>query len=132
MSDIEFKDNSEEFLQAFYGQLQRGLEAVGMKAEEYAKKQTPVDTGNLRNKITHNVVNNDVYIGVSGVPYAPYVEFGTGIYATNGSGRKNPWFYVDENGKGHYTHGMKPHHMLKNAAANHAEEYKNIIKTSLK
>lgn len=132
MSNFTIKDHSKEVLSAFEQQLKNGLEAIGLTAEGYAKDNTPVDTGNLRNKITHNVVNNDVYIGVSGVHYAPYVEFGTGIYASNGSGRKNPWFYVDENGKGHYTQGMKPHHMLKNAAANHAEEYKNIIKTSLK
>lgn len=56
----------------------RALEAIGLKAEGYAKALCPVDTGNLRNSITHQVSLSEdgVYIGTN-VEYAPYVELGT-------------------------------------------------------
>lgn len=58
----------------------RGLEACGLKAEGYAKKLCPVDTGNLRNSITHDTAEESgdlvEYIGTN-VEYAPYVELGT-------------------------------------------------------
>ena len=74
-----------------------------------------------------------VYIGTNvkspeGVPYAVYVELGTGIYASDGNGRKNPWVWIDKNGKGHFTRGMRPQHMLKRAIADHVIEYKKILK----
>lgn len=52
------------------------LEAVGLQAEGYAKQLCPVDTGRLRNSISHAVQGNEVYIG-SNVSYAPFVEYGT-------------------------------------------------------
>ena len=47
-------------------------------AEDYAKKEAPVDTGNLRNSITNEVEMSEkaAYIGTN-VEYAPYVELGT-------------------------------------------------------
>jgi HK97 gp10 family phage protein len=74
--NVTFKDNSAEILKAFEQATERGLEKIGLVAEGYAKKLTPVDTGRLRNSITHEVDGNDVYIG-SNVEYAPYVELGT-------------------------------------------------------
>lgn len=57
----------------------RAAEIIGGKMETYAKKLCPVDTGNLRNSITHttHLENKDVvvYVG-SAVEYAPYVELG--------------------------------------------------------
>lgn len=54
------------------------LEKCGLVAEGYAKRLCPVDTGNLRNSITHVVVPGEstVYIGTN-VYYGPYVEMGT-------------------------------------------------------
>ena len=56
----------------------RALEMIGLKAEKYAKALAPVDTGNLRNSITHQVRAEEhaVHIGTN-VEYAPYVELGT-------------------------------------------------------
>lgn len=67
--NVTFKDNSAEILKAFEQATERGLEKIGLVAEGYAKKLTPVDTGRLRNSITHEVDGNDVYIG-SNVEYA--------------------------------------------------------------
>ena len=44
MSD-EFKDNSEEYKELRDAAIRRGLRAIGMTAETYAKENCPVDTG---------------------------------------------------------------------------------------
>ena len=63
----------------FYKQGEKAMKAVGMQAESYAKQLCPVDTGNLRNSITHGVVVGDgkvtAVIGTD-VGYAPFVELG--------------------------------------------------------
>ena len=54
----------------------RALERIGMQAEGYAQDLCPVDTGNLRNSITHTADTDAAYIGTN-VEYAPFVELGT-------------------------------------------------------
>lgn len=130
--DIQITDNSGEILRALEEKKKAALEGVGIQAEGYAKRATPVDTGRLRNSITHAVRGDDVYIGTNLQPYSVYVELGTGIYASDGKGRKSPWGYYDRNGKYHVTRGMKPRHMLKKAASEHTEEYKRIIEAIMK
>ena len=97
MSSVEFIDNSDEVKAAMRSAVLRGLEMCGLAAEKYAKKLCPVDTGNLRNSISHTVDTEEpaAYIGTNS-EYAPYVEFGTGIYATGG--RPTPWAYQDAKG----------------------------------
>lgn len=107
------------------------LEAIGITGEGFAKKDTPVDTGTARNSVSHAVKGNDVYLG-SNLDYFKWLELGTGIYASDGQGRKTPWTYYDRNGKLHYTRGMKPHHMLKKAATEHTEEYNRILSGKFK
>ena len=91
------------------------------------EKAAPVDTGNLRNSITHEVVEdeNAVYIGTNN-EYAAYVCLGTGKYAEGG--RPTPWVYQDANGTWHYTHGQKPKPFLKPAVTDHTDKYREIIK----
>lgn len=138
MSDFKLTNNSGKLLQAVREYRDEKLEEIGQRAEDYAQRLTPVGTpestgiagyrgGTLRKSITHKVVDDTVYVG-SNVEYAPYVELGTGIYATDGNGRKSPWVWVDKNGKAHYTRGMEPKHMLKKSIADHLDEYKKIIK----
>lgn len=106
--NVDITDNSEEVKEALEAALLRGLEAVGMTAETYAKQGCPVDTGRLRNSIAHAVNEEEkaVYIGTN-VEYAPYQEMGT-------------------------SRGVTAKHFLKNAAANHGDEYKAIIEESMK
>ena len=66
------EDNTEEVVAAIDSVIARALEKVGLLTEGYAKLKCPVDTGNLRNSITHLVDGHDVYIGTN-VEYAPYV-----------------------------------------------------------
>ena len=129
---IDIIDHTAEVLGEFNADKAAALEAIGIVAESYAKMKTPVDTGRLRNSISHAVSGDDVYIGTNVLPYAPYVELGTGIYADEGKGRKSPWVWIDKNGKPHKTKGMKPKHFLKKAVQDHQREYKAIIEKNLK
>ena len=68
MSDIT--DNSGAVLSALARAKLRALEIIGGKAEGYAKQLCPVDTGRLRNSITHAVDGDTAVVG-SNVEYAP-------------------------------------------------------------
>ena len=100
-----YKDNTDEVLSALERAKKRGLEAIGLTAEGYAKKDTPVDTGRLRNSISHATDDEAAYIGTN-VEYAPYVELGA--------------------------RGRKGAHMLQRAASEHADEYMKLMKDSMK
>ena len=108
----------------------KALEMIGLVAERYAKDLCPVDTGNLRNSISHETDDDTVYVGTN-VEYAPYIEFGTGKYA-EGGGRPTPWRYQDDKGDWHTTNGMKPQPFLRPAIDNHLDEYQNIVNNELK
>ena len=102
---IETKDNTKEVLSALEKAIERGLEAIGLTAEGHAKKETPVDTGRLRNSISHAVEDKSAYIGTN-VEYAPYIELGA--------------------------RGRQGKHMLQRAATEHTAEYKKLMEDSMK
>ena len=62
------------------------LEEACLVVENAAKSKVPVDTGNLRSSITHDVDEDEGVVGTN-VEYAPYVEFGTGLFSSQGDGR---------------------------------------------
>lgn len=129
---IAFEDHSAEVLEALDAAVGRALEKCGLVAEGHAKKLCPVDTGNLRNSITHTVADNGeraAYVGTNS-EYAVYVECGTGIYYPGG--RQTPWTYQDENGDWHLTHGQRAKPYIKPAVADHVDQYKKIIESELK
>ena len=129
--NVQFTDNSKDVLEAMQQAAVRALEKCGLTAEGYAKKLCPVDTGNLRNSITHTVDEEEpaAYIG-SNAEYAAYVELGTGKYVSGG--RPTPWVYQDEKGNWHRTHGQKAQPYLKPAVSDHANTYRKIIEDELK
>ena len=137
MADVTIIDNSEEVLDAMTAAVLASLEAVGQQAVSHAKQNITeagrVDTGALRNSVSHQVEmgENAVYIGTN-QDYAIYHELGTGIYLEGGGGRQSPWSYKDANGNWHRTRGIRPIHFLKNAVANYADEYKQIIEQTMK
>ena len=69
---VDFNDNSEKVLSAMQKAIKNGLEAIGLTAERHAKKITPVDTGRLRNSISHATDDEAAYIGTN-VEYAAFV-----------------------------------------------------------
>ena len=99
-------DNSQQVLSALEQAVERSLEKIGLTAEAYAKLECPVDTGRLRNSITHEVRTGEkaVYIGTN-VEYAPYVELGTSKMA------ERPY--------------------LRPAVENHIQEYVDVFKSEL-
>ncbi len=72
IGSVDFKDNSAEFLNAKNQGVAKALEIIGLKAENYAKILCPVDTGRLRNSITHRREGEAEIIGTN-VEYAAYV-----------------------------------------------------------
>ena len=82
---IRLEDHSEEVLATMESACQQALEKCGLVGEGYAKKLCPVDTGNLRNSITHMVNDSEkaAYVGTNS-EYGVYVECGTGIYYPGG------------------------------------------------
>lgn len=74
--------------------VEAALNECGNIIEETAKRLAPVDSGQLHGSIRKGPVQgNSVTVGTN-VSYAPYVEYGTGIYAGNGGGY---WVYVRGN-----------------------------------
>lgn len=128
--EIEITDNSGLVRDEFQAAVLRALEKCGLTAEGYAKMLCPVDTGNLRNSITHQLDEGEqaVYIG-SASEYAPYVELGTGKHYPGG--RPTPWVYQDAKGKWHLTNGQRAQPYLKPAVADHAAQYRDIIEGEL-
>lgn len=107
MADLTVNaDNTQQFETLMPKSIAAALESIGLVAEGYAKKICPVDTGRLRNSITHVVDNGEqaVYIGTN-VEYAPCVELGT--------------------------HTQKAQPYLRPAAAEHSAQYRSILKQTL-
>lgn len=98
--------------------------------ERSAKQKAPKGTGELRRSITSKVENG---VGVVFTPleYAPYVEFGTGLFAENGGRTDVPWNYQDDKGEWHSTSGMHPHPYMRPALNENREEIKRILKEAI-
>lgn len=96
--------------------------------EASAKKKAPKDSGALRRSIASKVETEGGDIqGVVYTPleYAPYVEYGTGLFAES-DGRTNvPWVYQDDEGNWHSTKGQKPQPFLRPALN---ENRKTVVK----
>ena len=107
---VEVTDNSRIFVQAKNAAIAAALEAIGLTAERHAKAECPVDTGRLRNSITHMVDEGEqaVYIGTN-VEYGKYVELRDSTHHISGKA-----------------------HFLRDAAANHGSEYRRIAEAQLK
>lgn len=92
------EDNAEQIANAINQAVATALEEIGLAAERFAKRACPVDTGRLRNSITHalNMDEESVYIGTN-VEYAPYVENGTsrrkGVYFLRGAAQDHGSYY---------------------------------------
>ena len=110
---IVFTDNLQEVLSALSGAIETGLVKIGAAAQGYAKDNTPVRTGILRNSIGVEVKPDEkaAYIGTMvdkfpGKPYGQYVELGA--------------------------RGRPGVHMLQRAANDHTDEYKRLMEDSMK
>lgn len=72
------KNNTDEVIEQLGTAIARALEAIGIEAESDAAAICPVDTGRLRNSITHAIDSGGGFAVIgTNVEYAPYVHNGT-------------------------------------------------------
>ena len=115
--------------------LKKAMAKACALVEGEAKKKAPKDNGALRRSITSKVSGEG--LGIVGevftpLEYAPYVEFGTGLFAENGNGRKDvPWHYQDEKGEWHTTSGMTPQPYMRPALNENRQLIKQILKEGI-
>lgn len=98
--------------------------------ERAAKEKAPKGTGELQRSITSRIEEDGGdLVGVVFTPleYAPYVEFGTGLFAEEGGRQDVPWNYQDDEGKWHSTSGMPPRPYLRPALEENREEIVRIL-----
>lgn len=103
---VTFNNHFGEVRSAFEAQVQQAMEAVGIAAEGYAKEEAPVDTGELRNSITHATLDGKAVAVGTNTEYGIYQEMGT--------------------------YKMSPHPFIQPAISGHDGEYKAIVEAALK
>lgn len=113
-------------------QAQQALGQACALVERAAKQKAPKGEGDLRRSITSKV---DGLVGIVFTPleYAPYVEYGTGIHAEGGNGRKDvPWAYEDEKtGELIWTSGQEPQPYMRPALYENVNAIKAILKEGI-
>lgn len=123
MSKVVFNSNLGKVQKGKEQQARRALEIIGGMAESYAKMKCHVDTGNLRNSITHKVDSEGKSVSVgTNVKYAPYVELGH---------HQQPGRYVPKIKKRLKASYVKPYPYLRPAVEDHINQYKNVLQNEL-
>lgn len=126
------------------------INASALQIQADAKRKCPVNINRLRSSIAIETITQTsteyvLRVGTN-VFYAPYVEFGTGIFAVNGDGRKTPWAFkktntmkkykfktIDIEGQEYFvTRGSKPHPFLFPAYEKERPNYDKELKKVLK
>lgn len=110
-----------------------------LKAAEFvegeAREKAPKRTGNLKGSIENKVERQGSTITAtvsSPEFYAPYQEFGTGLFAVNGDGRKTGWAYEDEQtGELVWTRGNRPHPFMGPALRENKDVVMQLLKGAL-
>lgn len=100
-------DHTDEVIDAMGTAIARALEAIGIEAESDAAELCPVDTGRLRNSITHTIdAGEQVAIIGTNVEYSLYVHEGV--------------------------HGRPGQPFLTDAVTQNANKYRGIAEAALK
>lgn len=132
-------EGMEEILESLNGAIDVNKLAAAMGracalVERSAKQKAPKGNGELRRSITSKVdKSGDNAVGVVYTPleYAPYVEFGTGLFAEEGGRQDVPWCYQDDEGEWHSTSGMKPQPYMRPALNENREQIKRILREGI-
>lgn len=110
------------------------VEKACAQVERLAKQKAPKDTGALARSITYEVTETtgeivgNIYTPLE---YAPYVEYGTGLFAEEG-GRQSPWSYKDDQGDWHTTSGQTPQPFMRPALTESKEKIIEILKEGIR
>lgn len=94
--------------------------------ERSAKQKAPKDNGELRRSITSKVEDHKGIV-FTPLEYAPYVEYGTGLFAESGGRMDVPWNYQDDEGEWHSTSGQKPQPYMRPALEENKATIKRIL-----
>lgn len=110
--------------------IKAALEKACMLVERSARQKAPKGNGQLRNSITSKVEGLE---GVVYTPleYAPYVEYGTGLFAEEGGRQDVPWSYMDDKGEWHTTVGQHPRPFMRPALNENRDKIKEILREGL-
>ena len=99
------------------------------------KALTPVDTGNLRNKIFITQVKPMVWTVDTNVEYAAFVEFGTGRLgdpAVPHTSKEYWTYYSDALQRFVTTHGQEPAHMFTKGFSTMYKKVVDIVRVEIK
>lgn len=102
--------------------------------ERSAKEKAPKRTGELRRSIESKVeTDTNSVVGTVFTPleYAPYVEYGTGLFAESGGRKDVPWNYQDDKGEWHSTSGQDPHPYMRPALDENREDIMSMIEGAI-
>lgn len=149
-TEYEVIDHSGTVLEATQEAIETALEAMGVTAEDYAKLLCPVDTGRLRNSITHAVSGKSAAIseyrsnsthadtpvtqknGTAGKPAPVVTGSYSGVAPSDGRsvfiGTNVEYAQAVETGDS----GRTPQPFLRPAITNHKDEYVKILKNQLR
>jgi HK97 gp10 family phage protein len=99
---------------------------------EGMQSRARVDSGDMRDSVKQHIIKStkeviEDHVGPEST-YAVYNEFGTGIYAESGAGRKTPWVYRDRNGNFHRTEGMRAQPFVRPTAREDGDKCVDAIK----
>ena len=114
--------------------LYRAIGKACALVEREAKIRAPKGTGELRNSIVSKVENlGGEMVGMVYTPleYAPYIEFGTGIFAEEGGRTDVPWAYQDDEGNWHSTSGQHPQPFMRPALYENRKKINDIVRKEL-
>ena len=126
MEDLEMKLSVLEDFQA----LDEALKKCCLLVERSARMKAPKGNGELRNSIQSKVEDNQGIV-FTPLEYAPYIEYGTGLFAENGGRKDVPWSYQDDFGEWHSTSGMKPQPYMRPALNENREKILRVLKGEL-
>lgn len=123
-------DSLEELVDA--DRLAAAMTKATLLVERSAKQKVPKGNGELGRSITSEVTKevDGTVVGIVYTPleYAPYVEYGTGLFAEAGDGRKDvPWCYQDDKGEWHSTSGQHPKPFLRPALNENREQIIRLL-----
>ncbi len=122
-------------------------EGMGQVSSEIAQKQhdiidakiggdgSYIRTGKLKSSVT--IMPLEWSAGLASMTitnlagYAIYNELGTGIYADNGQGRQDGWFYPVGDGTYRFTVGLPPKYFVRDSFEFYKDKAPSIIQQSI-
>lgn len=111
--------------------IEKSLGKACALVERSAKQKAPKGNGELARSITSEVRGTEGVVFTT-LEYAPYVEYGTGLFAEEGGRTDVPWVYQDDEGEWHSTSGQHPQPFMRPALDENRAAITRILQEGLK